>query len=78
MNLTYVSANLLHASRRTNIRAVASYRGISGRLHRFTINAFDESGLVGTAEHTRAVVFERRPLNVVRDRAVTPELQLTV
>jgi len=40
------------------LRAVAAYKGIAGRLHRFTINVFDESGLIGSAEHTRAVVAE--------------------
>jgi fluoroacetyl-CoA thioesterase len=40
------------------LRAVAAYKGIAGRLHRFTINVFDESGLIGSAEHARAVVTE--------------------
>jgi len=37
-------------------RAVAAYDGTAGRLHRFRINVFDETGLIGSAEHTRAVV----------------------
>lgn len=60
MNVTYVSPNLRRASAADSMRAVATYIGITGRLHRFTINAFDDSGLVGTAEHTRAVIVERR------------------
>ncbi len=48
------------------LRAVATYDGVSGRLHRFSIHAFDESGLVGSAEHTRAVVGERRLLALAR------------
>ncbi len=38
------------------VRAVATCTGFSGRVHRFTVNVFDESGLVGSGEHTRAVV----------------------
>ena len=64
MNVTYAAASLRHPHGAMSIRAVASYAGISGKLHRFRINAFDESGLIGTAEHTRAVVAERRFVRV--------------
>jgi predicted thioesterase len=60
MNVTYAAASLRHAHGGSSMRAVASYSSISGKLHRFRINAFDESGLIGIAEHTRAVVVERR------------------
>jgi len=53
----------------STLRAVAAYAGVTGRLHRFTINVFDESGLIGSAEHTRAAVAERRLLGVARRRA---------
>jgi predicted thioesterase len=55
------------------MRAVASYRGVSGRLHRFTINAFDESGLIGTSEHTRAVVGVKSLLAVDARQVGKPE-----
>ena len=55
MNVTYAAASLRHPNGGSTLRAVATHSGISGRLHRFKINAFDESGLIGTAEHTRAV-----------------------
>jgi predicted thioesterase len=77
MNVTYVAASLRHAGAAT-MRAVASYNGTSGRLHRFRINAFDESGLIGTAEHTRAVVVERRLTSVARRLAGESSLLLTV
>jgi predicted thioesterase len=64
MNVTYAAASLRHPHGESSMRAVASYSGISGKLHRFRINAFDESGLIGTAEHTRAVVAERRLVRV--------------
>ena len=57
-----VEMNVTHAAPATPgslVRAVASYECIAGRLHRFSINVFDESGLIGSAEHTRAVVAER-------------------
>jgi fluoroacetyl-CoA thioesterase len=66
MNVTYAAPSLRHPNGGSTMRAVASYNGISGRLHRFNINAFDESGLIGTAEHTRAVVVERRLTSVAR------------
>ncbi len=51
------------------LRAVATSDGIAGRLHRFKVNVFDESGLIGSAEHTRAVVIERRLLAMAQRRA---------
>jgi len=60
------------------LRAVAAYDGVSGRLHRFRIHVFDESGLIGSAEHTRAVVIERRLLAMARRRADKPSALLMV
>jgi len=37
-------------------RAVATYLGADGGLSRFKVEAFDEAGLIGDGEHTRAVV----------------------
>ncbi|HEY3228697.1 MAG TPA: hotdog domain-containing protein [Roseiflexaceae bacterium] len=51
------------------LRAVATYAGIAGRLHRFRINVFDASGLIGSAEHARAVVSDRKLLAVAQRRA---------
>ena len=59
------------------LRAVAAYKGITGRVHRFTINVFDESGLIGSAEHARAVVIERRLLAMSRRRADQASALLT-
>jgi predicted thioesterase len=57
---------------------VATPEGNSGRIHRFTIHAFDETGLIGSAEHTRAVVVEKRLLAVTRPRVGRPSLMLDV
>jgi predicted thioesterase len=78
MNVTYAAHTLRQPTRGSTMRAVASYKGISGRLHRFTINAFDESGLIGAAEHTRAVVVDRRATGVARQRAGRPDILLVV
>ena len=69
MNVTYAAQSLRHPGSGSAMRAVSSYQSVSGKLHRFRINAFDESGLIGTAEHTRAVVVDRRLLNVASPRA---------
>ena len=41
-------------------RAVATYAGPEGKLHRFRIQAFDDAGLIGEGEHTRAIVLTER------------------
>ena len=64
-----IAMNVTHAAHSTvngTVRAVATYAGVAGRLHRFDINVFDESGLIGSAKHTRTVVVERRLLAVAR------------
>jgi fluoroacetyl-CoA thioesterase len=78
MNVTYVAHSLRQPHAGSTMRAVASYSGVSGRLHRFRINAFDESGLIGTAEHSRAVVVERRLMSIARKRAGEPGMLLMV
>jgi predicted thioesterase len=78
MNLTYAAHGLRQSNGGSTMRAVASYNGISGRLHRFKINAFDESGLIGTAEHTRAVVVDRRLMSIARQRAGQHDMLLMV
>jgi len=60
------------------LRAVASYLGTNGRLHHFRVHAFDETGLVGSAEHTRAVVVPKRLLAGARRRAGRPAMLLNV
>ena len=65
MNVTYAAASLRHPNGGSTMRAVAKHSGISGRLHRFKINAFDESGLIGTRRthacgRHRAAAHERR------------------
>ena len=42
------------------VRAVASYVGLDGKLHRFHVQAFDDAGLIGEGEHTRAIISTER------------------
>jgi predicted thioesterase len=42
------------------VRAVATFQGMDGRLHRFKVQAFDRGGLIGEGEHTRAIVGTER------------------
>jgi predicted thioesterase len=45
-----------------NARAVATYLGPAGKLHRFRVQAFDDAGSLGEDEHTRAIVSTERLL----------------
>ena len=38
------------------VRAAATFLGMDGKLFRFKVQAFDQGGLVGEGEHTRAIV----------------------
>jgi predicted thioesterase len=44
------------------VRAIASYLGLEGKLHRFKVEAFDEAGPIGSGEHHRAIVSTERLL----------------
>ncbi len=64
-NLTHVAP--LPAS--GSLRAVATHAGSAGRIHHFVVNVFGESGLVASAEYSRAVVAGSRIGGVARRRA---------
>jgi fluoroacetyl-CoA thioesterase len=74
MNVTHMAPAVCGPT----VRALATYLGVSGRLHRFSIHAFDESGLIASCEHTRAVVQPRRLLAQARRRAGLPAMLLEV
>ena len=44
------------------VRAVATYLGPEGKVYRFKVEAFDEAGLIGDGEHTRAIIATDRLL----------------
>ena len=75
-----VEMNVTHLvpSAQGELRAVATGLGARGRLHYFRVDAFDETGLVASAEHTRAIVVPRRLLAGARRRAGRPAMLLNV
>ena len=42
------------------VYAVATYLGNEGKFYKFRVEAFDEVGLIGEGEHTRAIVDAER------------------
>jgi fluoroacetyl-CoA thioesterase len=44
------------------VRTVATYLGQEGKAFRFKVEAFDDAGLIGAGEHTRAIVTTSRLL----------------
>jgi predicted thioesterase len=52
----------------SQVRAVARWLRNEGRLVRFTVQAFDEAGLIGEGEHTRAIVDTARLLSGAEKR----------
>lgn len=51
---------------------------VRGRLYDFRVEVFDDGGLIASAEHTRAVVIERRLMAIARRRAELPSMLLQV
>ena len=79
MNITHAAPALATGGiRGMNVRAVARHRGVAGGLHHVTIEAFDESGLIASAEHTRAVVIGGRARPPARRRAGVSSMPLDV
>ncbi len=56
----------------TEVRAVATYEGMEGKLYRFNIEVFDTGGKIGTAKHTRAIVQTERLVAGAQKRAQPP------
>src|SRR5688572_1931484 len=75
MNVTHAAPALAAGSLSGgSVRAVASLRGASGKAYHVEVDAFDESGLIASAEHTRVVVDGRvgRRAPAVPLEAVSP------
>jgi predicted thioesterase len=75
-----LSLDITHATRgntQGSLRAVATHQGVSGRVHRFCVHVFDESGLVASGEVTRAVVAARGLVGLAR-RARREQIPLGV
>jgi fluoroacetyl-CoA thioesterase len=52
----------------TEVRAVATFIQMEGKLYKFRIEAFDPAGKIGEGEHTRAVVDAERLLSGAKKR----------
>ena len=52
----------------TEVRAVATFIEMEGKLYKFKIEAFDPAGKIGEGEHTRAVIDAERLLSGARKR----------
>lgn len=50
------------------VKIVATYQGLEGKLHSFDIEVFDRAGKVGSAKHTRAIVEGSRIIDGARAR----------
>lgn len=74
LNLTHRSL----AAPQGELRAVATPMRVSGRVHHFTVNVFDATGLIASAEHARAVVGERKIVGLARRRAGKVSMLLDV
>lgn len=60
-----VSLNVKHSAATPvggQVRAVATYLGPEGKMHRFRVEAFDDAGPIGEGEHLRAVIATERLL----------------
>ncbi|QJR13582.1 thioesterase family protein [Usitatibacter palustris] len=44
-------------------KAVATYLGTEGKLHRFRVEAFDDAGPIGEGDHARAIIATDRLLS---------------
>lgn len=64
LNLKHTSATPVGLE----VRAEAELTGVEGKLLRFTITAWDEKGVIGTAEHERILVQEERFLQKAYDK----------
>jgi predicted thioesterase len=77
-----VSTSLHHAAlsqaRGETIRARATCERVEGRLYYFMVHVFDESGLIASGEHVRAVVSARRVEAIARRRHALPSMLLQV
>lgn len=52
----------------TEVRAVATFLGMEGKLYKFKVEAFDNAGKIGEGEHTRAIIDEERLISGARKR----------
>ena len=60
-----VNVNINHLAATPNgtqITAIATYTGMEGKLHAFSVELHDQGGLAGSGTHTRAIISTERLL----------------
>ena len=60
-----VNVNVTHLAATPNnveVKAVATYKGTEGKLHKFAVELYDSAGVAGSGLHTRAIVKSERLL----------------
>lgn len=58
-----IKVNVTHMAATPNnveVKAVATYQGAEGKLHKFEVELYDQAGLAGNGIHTRAIVKTER------------------
>lgn len=50
------------------VRVVARFSGMEGKLYLFAMEVFDRAGKIATGEHTRAIIEEKRLLDGAQKR----------
>jgi len=66
-----VGVNIVHTAATpvgVEVKAIATFIKLEGKLYHFKVEVFDEGGLVGKGEHTRAVVSTERLVNSAKKR----------
>jgi fluoroacetyl-CoA thioesterase len=51
------------------VKAIATFKEMEGKLYKFIIEAFDEGGKIGEGEHSRAIIEKDRLINGAKSRA---------
>jgi predicted thioesterase len=44
----------------TTVKALATFKGMEGKLYKFFVEAFDDGGKIGEGDHSRAIVDKSR------------------
>jgi len=67
-----VNVNVTHMAATPNnveVKAVAIYKGVEGKLHSFDVSLHDPAGEVGKGTHTRAIIKTERLIQGAVNRA---------
>jgi fluoroacetyl-CoA thioesterase len=64
VNVTHMAATLNNVE----VKAVAIYKGIEGKLHKFDVALYDPAGEAGKGTHTRAIIKTERLIQGAANR----------